>query len=143
MTRKTFLTITSLVALTIGAVVLTMPGSFIASVKGTDGAGAASVMARTVGILLVAIGLLDFLVRGHGDGPTMRAILATNLFLQLGILPIDPLAYATGTYPTLVSFVPNTALHVLLAGGFAHFLAESRRRPHAVAGPTAEGDGRA
>jgi hypothetical protein len=90
-------------------------------------------MARTVGVLLLAIGLLNFLVRRHGDSPTMRAILTVNLALQLGIMPIDPLAFLSGTYATLGSFVPNTILHVVLATGFAWQL----RAPRVVSGGTA------
>ena len=52
-----------------------------------------------------------------------------NLILQLGILPLDPLAYAMGVFTTLGSFVPNTVLHVMLASGFAYYLAKMKR-PH-------------
>jgi hypothetical protein len=83
-------------------------------------------MARTVGVLLLTIGALNFMVRDHEDSPTLRAVCIANLLLQLAIIPIDPLAYFNGVYTTLGAFVPNTVLHVGLACGFAYYL---RRMP--------------
>jgi hypothetical protein len=122
MKRKTFLTITSVVAALIGVFALTSPKVLIESVKYAPPSETANVMARTVGILLISVGVLDFLVRDHEDSPTLRSILIANLVLQLGIMPIDPSAYASGVYGTLGSFVPNTILHVLLAAGFVYYL---------------------
>jgi hypothetical protein len=132
MTRKTLLTLTAITALAVGALALLAPAVLIENIKVAAPSATANAMARTAGILLVVIGLLDFLVRGHGDSPTMRAILTVNLVLQLGILPMDPLAFVAGTFTTLGSFVPNTILHVLLAAGFAHQLRAARVTPPAV-----------
>ena len=126
MTRKTLLTITAITAIAVGALALLAPGVLIEKIKVADPSATANVMARTAGVLLVVIGLLNLLVRGHGDSPTMRAILTVNLVLQLGILPIDPLAFVSGTFTTLGSFMPNTILHVLLAAGFARQLRAAR-----------------
>jgi hypothetical protein len=124
MSRKSFLTLTSIVALAVGAFALAAPALLLGSVKLATPAASANVMARTVGVLLITVGVLDFLVRDHQDSPTLRAILVANLLLQLAILPIDPLAYAFGVFHTLGSFVPNTILHLLLAGGFAFYLSK-------------------
>src|SRR6188768_2254371 len=114
MKRKTFLTITSIIVLLIGCFALTSPGVLITSVKYAAPSETANVMARTVGILLITVGLLNFLVKDHEDSPTMRSILIANLVLQIGIMPIDPSAYASGVYRTVGSFAPNTILHILL-----------------------------
>jgi hypothetical protein len=127
MNRKTFLTITAVIVLLIGCFALIAPEVMISSVKYAAPSETANVMLRTVGILLIAIGLLDFMVKGHEDSPTMRSVLIANLVLQLGIMPIDPSAYATGVYRTVGSFAPNTVLHVILACGFAYYLAKMRR----------------
>ena len=132
MSRKTCLTVTAIIAVTIGCVVLAIPGPFITTVKMAAPSETANVMARTVGVLLLAVGALNFLVRGHGDSPTMQSILLFNLVLQLAILPIDPLAFVSGVYGTLGSFVPNTILHVVLALGFAHHFVAARRRRAAL-----------
>ena len=127
MKRKTFLTLTSVITLSIGCFALASPGTLIASVKHAAPSQTADVMARTVGVLLIAIGVLNFLIKDHADSKTLRAVLIANLALQIGILPIDPLAYASGVFRTLGSFAPNTALHVLLAFGFGYYLVQMTR----------------
>ncbi len=127
MTRKTFLTINALVALAVGLFALLAPNVLLTSVKVAQASESANVMARTVGILISSVGLLGLLVRSHPSSPTLRAVLVANLVLQIGILPIDPMAYASGTFTTLGSFLPNTILHLLLASGFAYFLVKMRR----------------
>lgn len=122
MSRKLLLSVTAVTASAVGTFALLAPGALIGAVKLATPSPAAEVMARTVGVLLISVGLLDFLVRAHADSPSLRAILVANLFLQLAILPIDPLAYATGVYATPAAFVPNTILHVVLAAGFAREL---------------------
>ena len=122
MKRKTFLTLTSCIALAIGVFVLAVPEVMIASVKLAAPSEAANVMARTVGVLLITVGILDFLVRNHEESPTLLAVLIANLVLQIGIMPIDPMAYASGVYKTLGSCLPNTILHLFLAVGFAYYL---------------------
>ena len=127
MKRKTFLTVTAIVASLIGVFALASPGVLITDVKDAAPSATANVMARTVGILLITVGVLDFLVRDHEDSPTLRSVLIANLVLQVGIAPIDPSAYVSGVYGTLGSFVPNTILHVCLAGGFIYFLAKMKK----------------
>src|SRR4051794_5221894 len=104
MNRKAFLTVTSTITLLIGLFALLAPSVLISNVKYAAPSETANVMARTVGILLVSLAVLNFLVRGHDDSPSLRAILIANLGLQIGIMPIDPSAYATGVYQTVGSF---------------------------------------
>jgi hypothetical protein len=127
MKRKTFLTVTSIIVLLIGCFALISPGVLITDVKYAVPSETANVMARTVGILLISVGVLNFLVKDHEDSPTMRSILIANLVLQIGIMPIDPSAYAAGVYRTVGSFAPNTVLHVLLACGFIYYLAKMKK----------------
>lgn len=127
MKRKTFLTITSVVAFLIGCFALMSPSVLIENVKNAPPSETANVMARTVGILLITVGLLDFLVRKHEDSPTLRSVLIANLVLQIGIMPIDPSAYLSGVYKTVGSFAPNTILHIFLAGGFVYYLAKMKK----------------
>lgn len=127
MKRKTFLTITSVIVLLIGCFALTSPSVLITDVKYAAPSETANVMARTVGILLITVGLLNFLVKDHEDSPTMRSVLIANLVLQIGIMPIDPSAYASGVYRTVGSFAPNTVLHIILASGFIYYLAKMKK----------------
>jgi hypothetical protein len=127
MTRKLFLTIAAVVAALVGALALLAPVFLLAELKGAVPNPAALVMARTTGVLLLAVASMSFLVRDHGDSPTMEGFLRANLFLQLGLLPMDPLAYLQGAFTTIGSFAPNTVIHVLLATGFAYYLVTLRK----------------
>jgi len=122
MNRKYFLTVVACISWIVGLLALLFPEILLGKVKMAVAGDAAFVMSRTVGVLLISIGCLNFLVRTHQDSPTLRAILIANLLLQLIILPIDPLAYMQGTFKTLGSFVPNTILHFILSGGFIYFI---------------------
>lgn len=111
----------------IGLFAFFAPITLLVDVKAATAPGVAVAMARTVGVLLVAIAALNFLVRNHPPSPTLRAVVWTNLILQLLILPLDPLAFAEGTYGSLGAFVPNTLLHLGLIALFAHQLLRTRR----------------
>ena len=121
MTRKTFLTLTVIASAIIGTVALFFPSFLICEVKHAAPSPAANAMARTVGALILSVGALNFLVRSHPQSPTLRAILTANIIVHLGLLPLDPIAYATGTFHTLGSFLPNSLLHVVFAAAFAHY----------------------
>ncbi len=127
MSRKQFLTLASIVAALVGTLALLAPVFLLTTLKGAVPNAAALVMARTTGLLLLSVGLTAFWVRGHADSPTMEAVLGANLFLQLGLIPMDPLAYMNGAFTTLGSFAPNTVIHVLLAAGFAYHLLRVRK----------------
>lgn len=127
MNRKLFLTIVACVALAVGSVALLGPGVFLETGKGALPSEAAKVMMREVGVLLVAVGLLGWLVRDHPDSPTLRAILVANAVLQVGIFPIEIVAYQRGVFPLLSGIVPNNVFHVLAAAGFAYFAAKVER----------------
>jgi len=127
MTRKLFFTVVACIAFSIGAFDLVLPGILIEHVKYALPSETANVMARTGGILLVAFGILNFLVRNDEDSPTLRSVFIANIFLQICIVPIDPIAYLNGTYKTLGSFIPNTIIHVLLVCGFAFYLSKMKK----------------
>ena len=44
---------------------------------------------------------------------TLRAILIGNLVVQVGLFPIELIAYANGTITKVSGIVPNTTLHVV------------------------------
>lgn len=119
MKRAVFLTLASGIALAVGAFALVAPSTLLAS-KGISSA-AAGVWVREVGVLLVAVGISVFMVRHHGDSPTLRALLIGNLVVQLGLLPVEVLAYREGTITVLAGIVPNTLIHGLLACGFGYY----------------------
>ncbi len=128
MPRNIFLTITAFIACSIGSFALLAPGVLIEFAKHAEPSASADVMARTVGILLITIGCLNFLVRNDPDSPTMRSILIANIILQLGIMPIDPHAYWIGVFAEKSAFIPNTILHIVMLLGFIFYLRKMSQR---------------
>jgi hypothetical protein len=126
MTRTRFLTFAAVIALTIGAIATIAPAFLLTVMKGAAAPATAIVMTRTTGVLLLFTGLLALLVRKHPPTPTLRAVLIANAVLQLLLLPIDPLAWASGTFTSLGSFLPNLILHSVLAAGFLLCLREMK-----------------
>jgi hypothetical protein len=118
--RKTFLTIASLVALLVGIFALGAPDVLLQS-KGVQVQAGTSVWVREMGVMLIAVGVTAFRVRHHADSLTLKAVLMGNVIVQLGLLVIEPMAYAAGTITKLAGIVPNTVIHVLLATGFYYY----------------------
>ncbi len=119
MNRKIFLTMAAAIGLGVGSFALLFPSPLLAS-KGVSSVEA-NIWAREVGVLLIAIGVIAYLVRGHDDSPTLKAILLGNIIIQLGLLSIELLAYQDGIITLLSGIIPNTALHVVLAAGFTFY----------------------
>ena len=79
---------------------------------------AAIAMTRTVGVALLGVGGLNFACRDLAPSVSRRRLLAANALLQLMLLPLDPYACAVGAFVGTGSYLPNTVLHVVLAGAF-------------------------
>jgi hypothetical protein len=123
MTRKTFLTIASTIATTVGIFALLFPAILHES-KGTQPNAATYVWTSEVGLVLIAIGLMAFLLRGEGNSPALRAFFIGNFIIQIGLFTIEFIAYQNGVISKLEGVLPNLTLHVLLAFGFAYHLKE-------------------
>lgn len=121
MSRKQFLTIAASVASVIGMIALFFPAFLLVGMKAAVPSETGIVMARTAGAFLLSIGILNFLVRADRPSKTLASVLFANAVLQLLILPVDPIAYFAGTYGSVMSFVPNTILHLGLLAGFFYF----------------------
>lgn len=120
MSQRTFLTIVAAVALAIGSFAAIAPAALLES-KGVIPSEAGNLWARELGVALVALGVITFLARTHEPSPTLRAFLIGNAVLQVGLFPIEIVAYARGVITSLAGIVPNSILHLVLAAGFAWF----------------------
>lgn len=127
MSRKYFLTFASFIAITIGSIALLLPTTLLIDMKTAIPSDTGLVMARTAGAFLLSFGILNFLIRSHEASATLVSVLLANAFLQVLILPVDPIAYFSGTYASITSFFPNTILHLLLLGGFLYFWRAAKR----------------
>ncbi|MDD5335294.1 MAG: hypothetical protein PHS32_16300 [Rhodoferax sp.] len=120
MNRKIFLSLAAVIALGVGSVALLFPADLLAS-KGTVPSEAANVWMREVGVLLLSLGVIAGLMRGHADSPTLKTLMLGNLLVQLGLFLTEIVGYANGVITKLSGVLPSSALNLLLAAGFAYF----------------------
>jgi len=125
--RFLFLTFAALIAIGVGSMALLAPDMLLES-KGIGSNAVARIWVREVGALLIAVGVVAWLVRAHADSPTLRSLLWGNALLQLGLLPIEPIAYVQSVIPRMAGIVPNTVLHIVLAIGFITYARAIRSR---------------
>lgn len=118
MSTRRLLLFTAAIALCIGGFALLLPTALLAG-KGVATVDPAAVaMTRTVGVALTGFAGLDFAVSGLRASKTLGRVLLANAGFQLALLPLDPWACATGAFHGLASFLPNSVLHLVLAGLF-------------------------
>ncbi len=125
MKRSTFLAFTATVAFVVGAFALFAPATLLAT-KGIS-SSTTDVWVREVGVLLLAVGATTFMVRNHENSPTLRALLVSNAVIQVGLFPIEILAYHEGVIVTLSGIVPNSIIHLCLAVGFIYYIVKMAR----------------
>lgn len=127
--RSTFLTLSSVVALAVGTFALAAPRALLASKGVALPNEGAAIWVRELGVTIFALGLMMFLVRNHADSPTLAVLFFVNALVQLGLLPIEIVAYHRDVITRLSGIVPNSVLHVVLASGFLIFGARMRGGP--------------
>jgi hypothetical protein len=120
MTRNSFLTIASFIAMAVGIFALFFP-AILQESKGTIPNNATYVWTSEVGILLIAISIMAFLVRKEENSKTLRVFLLGNAIIQIGLFVIELLAYINGIITKLSGILPNLIIHILLTIGFLYF----------------------
>ena len=128
MSRTTFLRLVSAVAMGVGLFALLLPNALLAS-KGVTVDAAARVWVREVGVLITAQGVMAWLVRHHPDSPTLRAFLIGSALVQLGLFPIEILAWDEGVITRLSGIVPNSIVHLVFSFGFLWFARNAAGAP--------------
>lgn len=117
MTSQLVLTSSSFIAVAVGLFALLAPGKLLES-KGAAVSPAAMVWVREVGVNIFALGVMAFLMRAESPSPALRAFFLGNAIVQLGLLPIEIIAWRRGTLTRVSGIVPNSVLHVVLGSLF-------------------------
>jgi hypothetical protein len=125
MSRKFFLTITSVIASAIGCMALFFPLILLES-KGVLSNAATSVWMRETGLLILATGITAFLVRSHDFTPTLKAFFSGNIIIQTGLFFIELVAYYSGVITKISGVAPNLTLHAILVFCFLHYLRQKK-----------------
>lgn len=121
MPRQTFLTLVSVVATLIGLFALFAPTALLES-KGVVPNDAARLWVREVGVSILAFGIISFLLRAQPDSPALKAFLFGSMVLQLGLFPLELIAWSNGLITRASGVIPNSVLHLVLASSFAGYL---------------------
>jgi hypothetical protein len=124
MSRKTFLTVLAFIAATIGMIATFAPMVILNS-KGVHGNFVATIWVREVGVLLFAVGALNYWMRSSIDQSAIMAVLSTNLIIQASLLPIEVIAYMQG-WLSFAGIAPNTILHSVLVIALAYYWLQAR-----------------
>jgi len=119
MNLKILMTALSIIASLVGTAGITRPVQFLES-KGANVTPAAVIWMRQVGVLILAQGITCFLLRDEPISLAVRAFLAGAAFTQLGLLPIEIVAFQRGELTKLSGIVPNSILHVILGCTLLH-----------------------
>jgi hypothetical protein len=77
---------------------------------------------RETGILLMALGGINWILRNNDDSTTLNLLLLVNICVQTGLFVMEAFGYADGVISKLSGIAPNLTLHVLLASGFIYFI---------------------
>jgi hypothetical protein len=125
--RTLFLTLGATVALPIGALALAFPHALLESKGVALPNAAAALWVRELGVAILALGVMMFSVRRHADSPTLRAFLFGNAIVQIGLLPLELIAYHERVITIVSGIVPNSVLHLVLASGFLSFASRMKQ----------------
>ena len=123
MTQARFLGLAALIALAVGLFALVLPETLLAS-KGVPDVAGTRIWVRETGVALIAIGVMAMMIRHQPDSPTMRAFMAGNLLLQIGLFLCEAIGFAQGVITQASGVIPNLCLHLLLALGFLFFFSK-------------------
>ena len=129
MSRKLFLTITSIIASAIGCIALFFPSILLES-KGVLSNAGTTVWMRETGLLILATGITAFLVRSHDLSSTLKAFFAGNIIIQTGLFFIELIAFYCGVITKLSGLAPNLILHATLAFCFLYYLTKKDGKLH-------------
>lgn len=127
MKRAAFLTVAALIALAVGTFALTFPALLLES-KGVIPNLATQLWMRETGLLLMALGGINWIMRNYVDSSALSALLKVNICVQAGLFVIEAIGYKDGIISQLSGVAPNLSLHILLASGFIYFLLKMPKR---------------
>lgn len=125
MRAKTMLTIGAVLALLFGAALLVLPQPMMESFGLAPNATGA-VLSRDLGVVLLAVAVLNWLARDAPAGPALTAVLVGNLLVQALQTAVDTYHVLTGQIAP--SGWGGVGLHVLLGVGFATALVQPADR---------------
>jgi hypothetical protein len=119
MKRSTFFLIAAIVAAAFGALMLFAP-RFAAQGFNLAASGETDTLFRALGATLLALAVLNFLVRNHPASETLKAVLWTNVAAHAFGLVADLWSVALGPL-SFVNILPGLIVHVVIGLGALYY----------------------
>src|SRR3981189_1886019 len=120
MNRSTFLLITATLSFAFGAMLFFVP-SFGSILLGLPTNIETSSVLRGMGGLIIGSAIINFLLRSHTEGATIKALLVTNIITHLLGLSADIWGVYDGAL-TVIKMVPVEATHLFVGIGSLIYL---------------------
>ncbi len=120
MSRQIFFMFAAFVAISVGLFAMLFP-VILLETKGVAALPTTLVWTMETGLLILATGIMIFLVRKEKSSPTLKAIVLGNIIIQLGLFTLELTAFLNGVITKPSGVIPNLTVHVLLATGFFYF----------------------
>jgi hypothetical protein len=120
---KLLLSITAFVALVIGVALIFATPQFIAS-SGIEATAAIGVFAKVQGVFLMSIALINWLSQQVKEWVALRAVLAGNLLVHAGSIPVN--VYALRSRIVSSQVWAEIVVHLVFGITFAYFLFRSK-----------------
>jgi hypothetical protein len=127
MKRAAFLSVAAWIALAVGTFALIFPALLLES-KGVVPNVATQLWMRETGMLLMALGGMNWILRNTDDSCTLIWLFWVNIGVQAGLFAMEAIGYSDGVISKLSGVAPNLSLHMLLASGFIYFLLKIPKR---------------
>ena len=120
MKRQAFLTIAAVEASLFGAIALVIPGA----AAGVSLTPYDVFLARSIGTLLLTVGIITWSVRREAASNALRGILSANVFMHALLASIDITNTLGGTLGPSAWF--GISVHVAFIAGFTYYLVRMR-----------------
>lgn len=115
MSRNLFFIIASVISFAFGATMFVSPG-LLASAFTLIQSDATDVLFRALSAAILALGVLNFLVRNHADSETLKAVLWANITVH-GISLVAEVISVSGGYQLFSGVAAGVVLHLFIGVG--------------------------
>ena len=126
MKRSIFLIITALISALFGGFMFLAP-DVIAEGFGSAHTSFSKFLMKELGLIIICAGVINFMVRNHGDSTTLKAILIFNTAYHLIMIPIVLMGVSQGVF-TIDKTIGGLASHLFIGIGSVIYILKMKAR---------------
>jgi hypothetical protein len=124
MLRRVYFLISAILAAVFGLLMFLVPG-FMAGSVGFEATPQLTYYLRAIGCLIIAVAVLNFLVRDEPFSPALAAVLWSNFVTHALSGVVDVIGLSSGIV-TFGALAPSIVVHLLVGLGALYFLIQTR-----------------